>query len=208
MISMSIGNDEIVVTLDAKRVVAITLLAVISIYTFYSYAIALFAFIAPYPNTYPIQVTAASITNDGTTYNLPPSSPLSFARGTSVAIEATVMRAEGYYNDYYHTSSTYWQSENAYSSSYPYYWNGDYWDSQLEFTVYITILDSNDKPVGFYTATHTFEPGEPHTFTHSESIGSGFATGVYTAKVLVWTGSLPDGESGTSIITEIDFTVT
>jgi len=47
---MSFRNNEFIVTIDAKRVVAITLLAVISVYTWYSYAIALFAFIAPYPN--------------------------------------------------------------------------------------------------------------------------------------------------------------
>jgi len=206
---MSISNDEIVVTLDAKRVVAITLLAVISIYTFYSYAIALFAFIAPYPNVYPIQVTAVDLTNDGTTYDLLTyTEDLSFARGTSVDIEATAERAVGYYNDYYHTSTTYWQSQDTYSSSYPNYWDGDYWDSQLEFSIYITVLDSNDKPVGFYTTSNVFEPSEIFSFDYSVDIGSEFATGVYTAKVLIWTGSLPDGESGTSYITEVDFTIT
>ena len=125
---MSNNEDGIVVTIDAKRFIAITLLAIITISTLYSYIIALFAFVAPYPGKYLFAVTSAD------TYDTSDILKSSFDPGDTVRVKATIELA----TDYFATPPP----PNIYTSI----------SGITTYRVFITIKGSSNNVVKFYTS--------------------------------------------------------
>jgi len=181
---MSINDEGIVVTIDAKRLIAITILAIITISTLYSYIIALFAFIAPYSGTYLFDVTEAN------TYDTSNVVKHTFSKGSTVRVKATVEKATDYFTtvppSYIYTSI---------SGSSPY-------------RVFIQINDPSNQPYKTcYTATGSLAPGGSIQYTADFGIGSGAAAGTYRVEVYVWSDKLPDGRSLTPTIESFTFEV-
>ncbi len=184
---MSFNDEDIIVTIDAKRLMAITLLAIITFGTLYSYIAALFAFIGPYPGTYPLDVIDANTGTFDTSNN--PSS--SFSKGSTVRVKTRVEKETGY-----------WNSEP------PDYVNYISVSGSTSYSVFITIKGPSGKVVQFYTATYTLNQGEHKDYTVDSSISSGATSGTYSVKILVWSTSLPSGVSQTPTIKTMTFMVT
>jgi len=181
---MSTNDEGIVVTIDAKRLIAITILAVITISTLYSYIIALFAFIAPYPGSYLFDVKEAD------TYDTSDVLEDTFSKGSTVRVKAKVEKATDYYTNPAYTSYT------SISGSSPY-------------RVFIQIQDPSQKAVkSCYTATGSLAPGESKQYTVDFKIDSSAAAGPYTVFVLVWSDKLPGGSSLTPTVEIFNFEVT
>jgi len=180
---MSTNDEGIVVTVDAKRLIAITILAVITISTLYSYIIALFAFVAPYPGTYLFDVKEAD------TYDTSNVLEDTFSKGSTVRVKAKVEKATDYYTTmpppYTYTSLS----------------------GLTSYRVYITIKAPDDSVVKFYTDTGSFAPGGSVPYTVDAYIASGAPAGTYNVQVLVWSDKLPDGSSHTPTVEEFTFTV-
>lgn len=184
---MSTSDEEIVVTLDAKRLTAITILAIITISTLYSYIVALFAFIAPYPATYLYPFDASGDTYD-TSNNLRDT----FSRKSTVRVKATVEKATGYYTnpppDY--TSYTSLSGSSSYR-------------------VFIQVMDPSNQPFkSCYTATGSLTVGVSTEYTADFYLDMDSPTGNYAVFVYVWSDKLPNGESLTPTIESFSFTVT
>jgi len=181
---MSTNDEGIVVTIDAKRLIAITILAVITISTLYSYIIALFAFIAPFPGTYLFDVPEAD------TYDTSNVVKHTFSKGSTVRVKATVEKATDYFNT---APPTYTYTSISGSSSY---------------RVFIQINDPSNQPYkSCYTTTGSLAPGGSEGYTADFGIGSGAAAGTYRVFVLVWSDKLPYGRSHTPTIEEFMFIV-
>jgi hypothetical protein len=166
---------------------AIAILAIITVSTLYSYITALFAFIGPYPGTYPLDVIDANTGTFDTSNN--PSA--SFSKGSTVRVKARVEKETGYYTNPPPDYTSYTSISG--SSSY---------------RVFITIKGPSGKVVQFYTATYTLNQGEYKDYTVDSSISSSATSGAYTVKILVWSTSLPSGVSQTPDIKTLTFTVT
>lgn len=183
---MSIDADDIVVTIDAKRMVAIGLLAVISIYTLYSYSIALFAFIAPYNGEYPLDVLDEAVT-DTSNVALPGNTATT---GQTVRVHAKVEYGQGY-----------WSNPPPDYSSYTSF------SATETYIVFITIKGPNDNVIKFYSDTGSLTPGQFETYNVDTTLSSSAASGTYTVQVLVWSEALPDGIVQAPTLTEMTFDV-
>ena len=182
---MSTSNEEIVVTLDAKRLTAITILAIITVSTLYSYIVALFAFIAPFPATYLYPFDASGDTYD-TSNNLQDT----FSRKSIVRVKATVEKATDYYTVPDYSSYT---SLSGLSS----------------YRVFIQVMDPSNQPLkSCYTATGSLSPGGLKEYTADFYLDLGAPTGTYAVFVYVWSDKLPNGVSLTPTIDSFSFTVT
>lgn len=164
---MSIDNNEIVVTLDMKRILAISLLAVISIYTIYSYSVALFAFVAN-DNTVLFRVTNFD------TYTTGDVQQDSFTLGTNVRVKASIEKATAYTNPSYSVISD---------------------PTTCKVSVIVYYDDSGVvNPIGFYTGTVTLQPGISEDIQLDVKVPNDGVTGAnYYAKVFVWDDYLPGG---------------
>ena len=172
---MSTSSDELVITIDAKRLTAIILLAAISLYTLYSYSVALFAFIAPYPGDGLVNVEPAATPITFDQYNAPQTS---FSRGSIMYIKGSVELATAYFTN--PAKTTYTNIGNT------------------PCKIFVTMKDSNNMPVYFKVYSKTLSPGQIWNFQETYHIPSTAATGSYTVKVLVWSSYLPGGDSLTS----------
>jgi hypothetical protein len=184
---MSFNDKEIVVTIDAKRLMAIAILTVITVSTLYSYIVALFAFVAPYPGTYPFEAS-------GDTYDTSNNLQSTFSRGSTVRVMATVEKSTGYYTNAPPDYTSYTSISG--SSSY---------------RVFIQVLDSNTPAQPYkscYTTTGSLTQGGTKQYTADFTIGSGASTGHYTVLVLVWSDKLPNGRSLTPTVEMFSFEVT
>jgi hypothetical protein len=179
---MSTNEDGIVISVDAKRLIAITILTIITISTLYSYVVALFAWIAPSPGIYPFRVKSLD------TYDAWSNPESSFPRGNTVTVNALVEKANYYWNT----------PVPGYTSIV----------GTTSYRVFITVIGPDDKPYGFYTATGSLAPGETKIHGTSVYIPSNAPTGVYNLQALVWIESLPGGRSLTPNISELTITVT
>jgi len=184
---MSTNDEGIVVTIDAKRLIAITILAVITISTLYSYIIALFAFVAPWPDTYLYPFDAS-----GDTYDTSNNEEDEFSKGSTVRVKATVEKAIGYYTNKPPDYTSYTSISG--SSSY---------------RVFIQINDPDNNPYkSCYTTTGSLIQGGSEEYTANFYIDSGAAAGTYRVDVLVWSDKLPDGSSLTPTVESFYFEVT
>jgi hypothetical protein len=174
-------NNEITINLDAKKIVAITLLTILSVYTLYTYSAALYAFVAP-DNTKLVRVTNFDA------YDPSDNSPANFAVGTTVTVKASVERATAY------TSPSY----SVVSST-----------STAKITVSVYYANAGTIEIlNFYTASVTLTPGVPHNINLAKSVTK---TGSYTAKIFVWDDYLPSGgnviiDTGNSVATITTYT--
>jgi hypothetical protein len=188
---MSTSSDELVITIDAKRLIAITLLTIVTFTTLFTYTVALFAWIANDSTDYMIDVTSEGTF---TTSNV---ASTSFARGAKVRVKATVEKAVGYYT----TSPAY----TSISGGTP---------SRIIIIAYRTT--GGEKTfLHFYSTTATLYPAQPQTFSTDFTVPSDATQDSnYYVKVMVWDEWLPTGETlqdptaTISPLTATQFTVT
>ena len=163
---MTINNTEITINLDAKKLVALTLLTILSIYTLYSYSTALYAFIAPNNSTPFVRVT------DFDSYDTSNTLKATFTVGQTARVKGTVEKATGYYT-----------TAPAYTSIY----------GTTATKISVSIYYDNSGTVEilkFSTAAVTLTPGVPYNIQLDHSVSS---TGTYYAKIFVWDDYLPSG---------------
>ena len=200
---MSSEGGEIVLTIDLRRLLALSVIFILTVVTAGSYLIALFAFIAP-SEEIPLQVTSVA------TYDTSDVSETFFARGSTVRIKATVEKATGYY---YNTYSYYYPYYNTYTYYYPYtyydytyYYYYDHVDTT--YRIIIAVMDSNNRPVFFESTTKTIWPGQSLVTSYDYAISSGASTGTYTIRVMTWSDWLPHGVTMMETVGEGSFEVT
>lgn len=159
-------NNEITINLDAKKIVAITLLTILSVYTLYTYSTALYAFVAP-TATPSIGVTTF---NSYTTADVQADT---FARGSNARIKVTLEKASAYNTPSYSVIS---ESSTVKAIVNVYYEDGGV----------VKILQ-------FYTASYTLQPGVAKSFNVNFEIPTDGVTGAnYKATVFVWDTYLPN----------------
>ena len=164
---MSIDNQEITINLDAKRLVAIALLTVISIYTLYTYSIALLAFVAP-ESTRTIGVTNFN------TYDTGNNLENQFNLGDIVRVKATVERAGAYNTPVYTVIS----------------------DSQtVKIVIIVFYYDTGViVPMEYWTESMSLQPGVPYNIQFDTRIPTeGVSGNWYRIKIFVWDDYLPSG---------------
>ncbi|KON31579.1 hypothetical protein AC482_00005 [miscellaneous Crenarchaeota group-15 archaeon DG-45] len=178
---MSSKDKEIIITIDARRLIALCAIAIICIATLYSYIGALFAFIAP-SEDFPFDVGVA-------TFDTGDVSKTSFARGDTVRVKATVEKGTGYYYN-----------------SYIYYFPYTYYATT--YKVIIAITDADGKAAYFSYESETIGyPGQSLATTFNVPISSEASKGTYTIKIMAWTDWLPSGVAMSPTAGEAMFTV-
>jgi hypothetical protein len=182
---MPTSDEGIVITIDAKRLMAITILAIITVSTLYSYIVALFAFIAPNPGTYLFDIS-------GDTYDTSNNLQDTFSRKNIVRVKAAVEKATGYYTN----PPPDYTSYTSLSGTSPY-------------RVFIQVMNPSNQPYkSCYTAAGSLTVGVSKEYTADFYIDLGAPTGVYRVFVYVWSDNLPNGVSLTPTIESFTFTVT
>lgn len=180
---MSFNDEEIVVTIDAKRLIAIGLLAILTVATLSSYIIALLAWVAP-NNSYLTEV------RDLDTYEGAVQTP-TFDPGDTVTVKATVEKAIGYY------------------TSFPSYTT--VLDTSASRVFVIVYYDDGSKYtlLHYYSTSTTLTPGVPFYVQTQFKLSTGAPTGAgYHAKCLVWSSDLPNGDTLTNWVNFDDQGVT
>jgi hypothetical protein len=173
---MSLNDEEIVVTIDAKRLIAIGLLAIITVATLSSYIIALLAWVAP---------DASFLTQVNSIGTYKGASPeTTFDPGDTVIVKAQIEKATAYSSPSYTVVS----------------------DTSAARVFIVVYYDPGTgvRPLHYYTTTTTLTPGVPFNvqtqFTLSSSAASG--TNKYYVHCLVWDTYLPTGDA---LVKPIDF---
>jgi hypothetical protein len=166
--SMSTNDEDIVVTIDAKRLIAIGLLAILTIATLSSYIIAILAWVAP-DASYLTKVTELD-TYDGA---VPDST---FDPGDTVTVKATIEKATAYDNPSYTVVS----------------------DTSAARIYIVVYYDSGTKLqlLHIYTTATTLTPGDPFPVQTQFKLSSSAVTSSnYYVHCLVWDTTLPDGDT-------------
>ena len=161
-------RDESVINIDVKRLAALTITLILGVSVFYSYIIALFAFVAPSQGN-PLHINSA-VTTDSTG-----SEKTSFKRGDIVCINVNLEHATGYY----------W---NAYSS-YEYYYS---FSSPSEYLLMVQVMKGST-PIFLGFVNQPVSPGGAQTIGVGYRVDDSASLGTYTAFVYVWSDWLPDG---------------
>ena len=184
---MSFNDEEIVVTIDAKRLIAIGLLAILTVATLSSYIIALFAWQAEWDTDPFLKVMNLETQTSGG------SPETTFSAGDTVQVEATIEKATAYNNPSYTVLT---ESTTA--------------------RIFIVVFDASSTTyelLHYYTTTKTLAPGVPQDITTSFRLSSGASVHTdYYVHCLVWDDYLPDGEELVDILDfatdqEVDFEV-
>ena len=157
-------HDEIIINLDAKRLTALAFILILSVSVFYSYIIALFAFIAPSQGN-PLHINSV-VTTDSTG-----SEKTSFKRGDIVSIRVNIEHATDYY----------WNAYYYYSFSSP-----------SEYLLLIQVMKGST-PIFLGFVNQPMSPGGDQTIGVGYRIDDSASLGTYTAFVYVWSDWLPDG---------------
>ncbi len=167
---MSINDEEIVFTIDAKRLIAIAMLAILTVATLSSYIIALLAWVAP-DNSYLTKVT------DIDTYDSGDTQKSTFSRGSVIRVKATVEKATAYNSPSYTVIS---ESSNA----------------EIFLIVYY-IDGSTVTPLKYSRSSTTLSPGVPYEAITQFVIPSNAPTSgvTYLARCIVWSSTLPGGDT-------------
>jgi len=156
---------EIVIEIDAKRLIAIVLVAVIAVGALISYIGSLASFIAP-SQELPLDITTA-FSADQT------GNPKStFSRGELVLINATIEMAYAYY--FGDTTSYY------------------YFTTPTKFLLLIQVMYGNT-PVFMGFVVEEISPGETESAGIGYRIPDDAPTGTYKVKVMVWSNWLDEG---------------
>ena len=165
---MSLNDEEIVVTIDAKRLIAIGLLAILTVATLSSYIIVLLAWVAP-NDSFLTQVNSIE-TYKGAV------STSTFSPGDTVTVKATIEKATAY------TSPSYTVVSET--------------STARIFIVVYYDPGTGVRPLHYYTTTTTLTPGVPFNvqtlFTLSSSA---VLSAEYYVHCLVWDTYLPVGDT-------------
>jgi len=191
--SLSDGK-EIVITLDAKRLIALGILIALGAAVTYTYIQALFAFIAP-SEKYPLRIIEVS-TQGGDT----------FSRGETVTFQVKIEMAMGYRTPYGYYYWYYCPPPEYYYCEY-YYW--DYFVESKTYRVIIAIMDGEKRPMKvMISSSMTITRGEIQTVSFDWTIPAGADTGTYKVRAMAWSGWLPKGVALAPEAKEASFTVT
>jgi hypothetical protein len=167
---MSTNDEDIVVTIDAKRLIAIGLLVILTVATLSSYIVAILAWVAP-DTSYLTKVTELG-TYDGAVQET------TFDPGDTVTVKATIEKATAYYHSF--PSTTPIISTSA---------------ARIFIVVY---YDSGTKLqlLHIYPTTTTLTPGVPFPVQTQFKLSSSAVTSSnYIVHCLVWDTILPDGDT-------------
>jgi len=175
--------DDIVITLDSKRLFALGILTVISVVTVASYIGALSAFVSP-SQEFRFQGRVSSIED----YYFADYSSLAFGAGGTVRITGMVLYADQYWS----------------APSYSYY----YFAGTTSVKWIVLVMDPNHLPI--HMASGTLEgAGESDQALPEVSfdLPSSAESGEYTVRVMAWSDWLPTGDTLTVKVEEDTFTV-
>lgn len=161
-------EKEIVIELDGKRVIVLVLVLAIGVFSLYGYVTALFAFIAPREGL-PLDTTGLA------TYDVGNTGKVSFSRGETVRINATVEKGTDYYYNY------------------PYYYDYYGFVGVTTYRIIFTVTDSEGRPVFFNSAVESVSPGGFEMTSFDYAIPSSAPIGIYNMRVMAWSDWLPDG---------------
>ena len=177
MISMSSEKKEITINLTTKRILALSILTIISFAAVWTYGMALLAYWTPTPDL-------SMRVNSVNTYDTGDVAKMSFSRGSTTRIKATIEMATTYWVYYY------------------------YFVSSESYRVIFTVTDSQNRPVYFSSVTGTINPGQVKVHSVDYAIPAGADTGTYTVKVYIWSDFLSSGEALAPMGGSVTFTVT
>jgi hypothetical protein len=178
-----VDEREIVIELDSRRLIVLGLVLAVGFVSFYTYVVALFAFISPSQDL-PLDITGVA------TYDTGDISKTSFSRGSTLRIKADVEKAWGYYYPYY------------YSSDYYYFYGG------TGYRVIFAVMDNQGRPFFFDSSSGSLSAGGSQTTSFDYKIPSGASVGIYTIRVMAWSDWLPPGVVLAPDVEEITFEVT
>ena len=167
---MSDNSKDIVINLDFRRLLAVSILATLTLVTVYTYIGALLAFDAP---SFDLPLRTSDIdTLD--VYDTP--NPASFARGTLIDFRIFVEAGERYL---------------------PYL---DFFAGNVTYRCIVTLYDSNDVPMLCKSTVNSILANDAYyLYLNADMMGSdyliptGSPTGTWTLKVVFWTDWLLSG---------------
>jgi hypothetical protein len=171
--------DDIVITLDPKRLFALGILAIISVMTVTSYMVALSQFTSP-SQEFRFQGSVGSIED----YYF--ASASSFSAGETVRITGIVLYADQYWavSDYYSFVGT------------------------ISAKWIVVVLDPNHLPVHMESGTLTGAGQSDQELPEVSFVLPGSAaSGLYTIRVMAWSDWLPTGDTLTVKVEEDTFAV-
>ena len=174
-------NDEIVIDLDKKKIIVAGVLLITVVFVMSSYILALFAFDAPTEDL-PLRVS------DVDTLDASNVSTSTFGVSEPVTVNVTIEKALRYLD---------------FPFTYDYYYNflGD-----STCTVLITILDGTKQPIGNVKSDVATVSVGGYSSVYI-SYASGFSAGSYTARVVLWSDALPNGQAMSNWAGEVSFSV-
>jgi len=164
------SNDgEIVITLDSKKIIGLSVLALLSFVVMSSYIVALLGFIAP---SQEVSLTFNTLATHDIYYY----SQSSFARGSTVKMKVTYEMATDYYN------------------ALPYYYTYYSFIGSASYRLIITVVDSALRPVYIGSTSGSLAPGRTEVSDYFDFvIPSNAAIGAYTVEAYLWSDWLPGG---------------
>lgn len=179
------SRSEIVIELTPKKILALSLLTIVSLGAVYSYIVAIFAFEAP------SQDLSMRFNSVGT-FDTSNVAKGAFARGSTVRIKVQFEMA-----DYY-----YWAAPAYYYYYYYYFAAGE------SYRLIYTVVDGSGTPVYFYSTTGSLSPAQiVNTYTDYVNLSTS-AAGTYTVRVYLWSEWLPAGRALAPNIGSATFTIT
>jgi len=177
---MVIDSDEIVVTIDGKRAIAMIVIFSAILFVSYTYIGALFAFVAP-SETYPLHINSAA------TYDQSGNAQTSFDRGEIAVVNVTIEMATHYYFEYYSQIQI---------------------NTSTEYLLLVQIMKGSN-PIYFGFVSFEIPPAGIQDIGIGFKVDESASVGTYKAKIMVWDtwddgGNIIADNSGL----EITFTVT
>ena len=185
---MSSEGGELVLTIDLRKFLVLSVILIFTLVSVGSYIIALFAFDAPSADL-PLDVVDIEFTDVNGT------STSTFSRGEQLNISVVVQMALRYATNYY--------APNYY-----------YFVSGADYKVIVTVMDPKNKPVIFESANDSLNPDVADVFSLTKDWGGYYkvpnnaAIGTYTVRVMTWSDWLPDGVTRIKTVREGSFEVT
>ena len=163
-----IHNKDVTIELNAKKIVAIIAIIGITLFSAYTYIIALYAFDAPSQDL-PLQVTDLEILENNTAKS-------SFSIGDTVTLNSTIEKAVIYL--YFPFSYEYFNFSGV-----------------TPFKLIITVEDESHQSVFLSSLDGSIATGGIEEYSTDYLIKPGSSTGVYTVNVLLWSDWLPNGDA-------------
>jgi hypothetical protein len=175
---MSVEEKEITINIT-RRILALSILAIIGFAAVWTYGVTLFAYITPNPD---LDMRVNSVSTSDTSNN--PKS--SFNKGETARIFSSIEKATAYSMNYY----------------YYYFVGGE------SYRLVFTVTDNLNRPVYFGWLTDTINPGQVNLYSSDYAIPTSASAGSYTVNVYIWSEFLPSGEALAPTGGSVTFTVT